>query len=41
MASSFGTPVNSTLYVKNLPREVPIQEIEELFGKDRRYVVSD
>jgi hypothetical protein len=38
MASSFGTPANSTLYVKNLPREVPIQEIEELFGKDRRHV---
>jgi len=38
MASRFGTPANSTLYVRNLPREVPISEIENLFGKDRRCV---
>jgi len=37
MASRFGTPANSTLYVRNLPREVPISEIENLFGKDRRF----
>src|SRR5690348_1407030 len=37
--SRHGTPANSTLYVKHMPREVPLAELELLFGKDRRFVL--